>query len=137
MATWHPTTGTWDDWLAKRADEARSERVQADDPLARRALLTYRRLGGGPGWSLLEIEPQTGRMHQIRIQSASRGWPVRGDVLYGSREPFGPPVELPRDRVIALHGRSLTFLHPIRYEPITVTAELPETWRGLVFPGMG
>jgi len=68
-------------------------------------------------------------MHQIRVQAAVRGWPVRGDVLYGSRQPFGPPAELPRDRVIALHGRSLTFLHPIRYEPVTVTAPLPETWR--------
>jgi 23S rRNA pseudouridine1911/1915/1917 synthase len=67
-------------------------------------------------------------MHQIRVQAAARGWPVRGDVLYGARLPFGPPAEWPRDRVIALHARSLTFLHPIRYEPITVTAPLPPTW---------
>jgi hypothetical protein len=38
---------------------------------------------------------------------------------------------LPRDRVIALHARSLTFLHPVRYEPITVTAPLPDDWRVL------
>jgi len=67
-------------------------------------------------------------MHQIRVQASERGWPVRGDVLYGSRLPFGPPAELPRDRVIALHAYSLTFLHPIRYEPLTVTAPLPEMW---------
>src|SRR6516162_9674808 len=123
-----PDEGTWEDWLRKRAEEARSERVGPDDPIARHAVLGYRRLGGGPGWSLLEIEPRTGRMHQIRVQAAVRGRPVRGDVLYGSRQPFGPPAELPRDRVIALHGRGLTFLHPIRYEPVTVTAPLPETW---------
>ena len=125
-----PDAGTWEDWLRKHADQARSERVQPDDPMARHAILTYRRLGGGPGWTLLEIEPQTGRMHQIRVQAAVRGWPVRGDVLYGSQETFGPPAELPRDRIIALHGRSLTFLHPIRYEPITVEASLPEGWQG-------
>ena len=68
-------------------------------------------------------------MHQIRVQAATRGWPVRGDFLYGARLPFGPPAELPRDRVIALHARSLTFLHPIRYEPLTVTAPAPEAWR--------
>jgi 23S rRNA pseudouridine1911/1915/1917 synthase len=67
-------------------------------------------------------------MHQIRVQAAARGWPVQGDALYGARLPFGPPAELPRDRVIALHGRSLTFLHPIRYEPVTVTAPLPGGW---------
>ena len=127
-----PDEGTWEDWLRKRAEEARSERVGPDEPMARHAVLGYRRLGGGPGWSLLEIEPRTGRMHQIRVQAASRGWPVRGDVLYGSREAFGPHVDQPRDRVIALHGRSLTFLHPISYEPVTVTAPLPATWHKFV-----
>jgi 23S rRNA pseudouridine1911/1915/1917 synthase len=124
-----PDEGTWEDWLRKLPEEARSERTGPGEPGARLAQLSYRRLGGGPGWTLLEIQPRTGRMHQIRVQAASRGWPVRGDVLYGSAHPFGPPVELPRDRVIALHARSLTFLHPIRYEPVTVTAPLPDTWR--------
>ena len=69
-------------------------------------------------------------MHQIRVQTAVRGWPVRGDLLYGARLAFGPaPAELPRDRVIALHARSLTFLHPIRFQPITVTAPLPGWWQ--------
>jgi 23S rRNA pseudouridine1911/1915/1917 synthase len=57
-----------------------------------------------------------------------------GDVLYGSKAPFGPPALLPRDRVIALHARRLTFLHPIRYQPITVEAPLPGTWRELDLP---
>src|SRR5262249_18318309 len=124
--------GTWEDWLLKLPEEARAERVTADTPGARRALLRYRRLETGADWALLELEPETGRMHQIRVQAAVRGWPVRGDGLYGSQRSFGPPAELPRDRCIALHARSLTFLHPIRYEPITVTAPLPEMWRPLI-----
>jgi len=68
-------------------------------------------------------------MHQIRLQAAVRGFPVRGDDIYGSKVPFGPPAALPRDRVIALHARALTFLHPIRFEPINVTAPLPTFWR--------
>jgi 23S rRNA pseudouridine1911/1915/1917 synthase len=48
--------------------------------------------------------------------------------LYGATTPFGAPAELPRDRVIALHGWRLTFLHPIRYEVVTVTAPLPNEW---------
>lgn len=123
-----PVEGVWEDWLLKVKEEARSERVTADTPGARRAVLRYRRVRDNAEGVLLEIEPETGRMHQIRLQAASRGWPVRGDVLYGARLPFGPLAELPRERVIALHARSLTFLHPIRYEPLTVTAPLPETW---------
>ena len=110
-------------------EEARTEPATAETPGAKRAVLRYRRLRSGPEGTLLELEPETGRMHQLRVQAALRGHPVHGDVLYGSRRPFGPPAELPRDRVIALHARSLTFLHPIRYEPVTVTAPLPDTWR--------
>ena len=127
-----PSAGAWEDWLLKLPEEARSVGATPDTPGARRAVLRYRRLAAGPDWALLEVEPETGRMHQIRVQAAARGWPVRGDVLYGSRLPFGPAAELPRDRLIALHGRSLTFLHPIRFEPITVTAPLPESWRALL-----
>jgi 23S rRNA pseudouridine1911/1915/1917 synthase len=124
-----PAEGTWDDWLLKIKEEARTEVVSPDTPGARQGQLHYRHLQTIPDGTVLEIEPTTGRMHQIRVQAAARGWPVRGDVLYGAKQEFGPPAELPRDRAIALHARGLTFLHPIRYEPITVTAPLPTSWR--------
>jgi 23S rRNA pseudouridine1911/1915/1917 synthase len=123
-----PEAGVWEDWLLKIKDEARSERVAPDTPGARHAVLRFRRLSASADGALLKIEPETGRMHQIRVQAATRGWSMRGDALYGARLPFGPPAELPRDRMIALHARSLTFLHPIRYEPLTVTAPAPEAW---------
>ncbi len=149
-----PEQGEWRDWLLKVPEEARTLCVSEGTPGAKEALLRYRKLQEMPispgeektvlasdaacreeSVSLLEIEPLTGRMHQIRVQAARRGWPVVGDVLYGSRLPFGPPAELPRDRIIALHARSLTFLHPIRYEPITLTAPLPAVWYE-TFPGL-
>jgi 23S rRNA pseudouridine1911/1915/1917 synthase len=126
--------GTWEDWLLKVAEEARAERVAPATAGARHAVASFRRLHAGAGVTLLELKPWTGRMHQLRVQTAARGWPVCGDVLYGARRPFGPLAELPRDRVIALHARALTFLHPIRFEPLTVTAPLPETWRDLEVP---
>jgi 23S rRNA pseudouridine1911/1915/1917 synthase len=126
-----PPEGLWEDWLRKVPEEARTERVAPDCPGAHRAVLRYRRLRTYATGTLLEFRPETGRMHQIRVQAALRGWPVRGDVLYGSRLPFGPPPAVPRDRVIALHARSLTFLHPIRYEPITLVAPLPGVWQAL------
>ncbi len=132
-----PEEGTWEDWLVKRQEEARSERALPDTAGAKHAVLRYRRLQPCAGGTLLEIQPETGRMHQIRLQAALRGWPVRGDLLYGAKLAFGPPTELPRDRAIALHARSLTFLHPIRYEPLTVVAPLSEAWRelGIVLGG--
>jgi 23S rRNA pseudouridine1911/1915/1917 synthase len=120
--------GTWEDWLLKVGDEARAERVSPETTGARLAVLHQRVLKRHDGVTLLELEPQTGRMHQIRVQAAVRGHPVLGDVLYGATRPFGPPAELPRDRVIALHAHRLTFLHPIRYEEMTVTAPLPTAW---------
>jgi 23S rRNA pseudouridine1911/1915/1917 synthase len=126
-----PESGTWEDWLVKLRDEARAVVASPETPGARRAILHFRRLQSFPGGALLEIRPETGRMHQIRVQTASRGWPVLGDLLYGAVVPFGPLFELPRDRMIALDGRSLTFLHPIRYEPVTITAPLPDAWQTL------
>ncbi len=123
-----PERGIWEDWLLKLHDEARVERVTPETPSARHAILHFRQLGSEGASTFLEIQPQTGRMHQIRVQAATRGWPIRGDVLYGSQLPFGPAATVPRERVIALHARSLTFLHPIRYEPITVQAPLPHWW---------
>ena len=124
-----PESGVWEDWLRKVADEARVETTAPDAHDARKARLHYRVLGPCIGGTLVEFTPETGRMHQIRIQTATRGLPVRGDALYGGRLAFGPQAEFERDRTIALHARGLTFLHPIRYEPITVTAPLPAAWQ--------
>jgi 23S rRNA pseudouridine1911/1915/1917 synthase len=129
--TVEPETGIWLDWVRKIKEESRSEIVTEETPEARRAEMGYRCLERTGQGDLLEFIPATGRMHQIRLQTATRGWPIRGDVLYGSKLPFGPEGPLPRDRIIALHARSLTFLHPVRYEPITVVAPLPPSWNEL------
>ncbi len=129
-----PAEGVWQDFLRKLPEEARAEVAPPAAPGAKRAETHYRVVRPADGGTLLDLRPATGRMHQLRVQAAARGHPVRGDELYGSRTAFGPPAELPRDRVIALHARALTFLHPIRYEPITVTAPLPDYWGNLA-PG--
>lgn len=123
-----PAEGSWTDWLRKLPEESRSEIVSEGSEGARQAILSYRVLQILAGGALVEFHLETGRMHQIRLQAGSRGHPLWGDFLYGAGRPFGPPADLPRDRIIALHARSLTFLHPIRYEPITVVAPLPAEW---------
>jgi 23S rRNA pseudouridine1911/1915/1917 synthase len=124
-----PEAGKWEDWLVKLTGQARAECVAQGTPGAKDASLSFRRLSCHDEDAFIEIVPHTGRMHQIRVQAASRGWPVRGDAFYGARHGFGEPAAEPRDRVIGLHARALTFLHPIRFEPIEVVAEPGEEWR--------
>lgn len=127
--------GEWRDFVRKVADQARSEIVTADVDGAKEAVTQFRVLRRDGDTTLLELTPQTGRMHQLRVQSAARGHPVLGDALYGSSKSFGPPAELPRDRVIALHARRLAFEHPFRNTPIELEAPLPEYWSESVHDG--
>ena len=129
-----PDEGTWTDYLHKRHGLAQTEVVQADHPAAKHAVLHYRVLWHGPLGSWLEICLETGRTHQIRIQSASRGHAVLGDEQYGSQTPFGEQFPELRDRAIALHARQLGFQHPMTDEPVDVTAPLPATWQPLNLP---
>ena len=79
-----PDEGTWTDYLHKRHGMPQSIVVPPDDERGKRAVLQYRVLVRQDGRTWLEIELETGRTHQIRIQSASRGHPVVGDVQYGA-----------------------------------------------------
>lgn len=119
---WPADAGTLEDWLCKDRDAGRVEVVEPDAPGARQALLHFQRRAVLGGLSWLELRPQTGRTHQLRVQLAHRGRPIYGDARYGAVHTFG--------QAIALHARALTFLHPVRYEPIALTAEVPRTWRG-------
>jgi 23S rRNA pseudouridine1911/1915/1917 synthase len=121
--------GTWQDRLRKIPGRPHVEVVSRGHPEGRLAVLDFRTLGVGPLGSWLEIRLQTGRTHQIRVQCAQRGHPVLGDEQYGSTAPFGPATEDVRARWIALHARSLGFLHPTRREVVHVQAPLPEVWR--------
>ncbi len=123
-----PDAGTWQEWIRKVVDEPRAEQCNENSDGAKLADLRYRVLQRAAGHTLLELEPQTGRYHQIRIQLALRGHPVLGDELYGAITDLGPTTEDSRERPIALHAKSLTFLHPIRYEPVMIEATLPESW---------
>jgi 23S rRNA pseudouridine1911/1915/1917 synthase len=120
--------GEWQDYLKKVESESRAEIVGAETEGAKNALTKYRMVIREDDRALLELAPQTGRMHQLRLQAASRGYPIQGDQLYGSPHTFGPEAELPRDRLIALHARRLTIEHPFRKEPLTFEAPLPDYW---------
>jgi tRNA pseudouridine32 synthase/23S rRNA pseudouridine746 synthase len=105
-----PASGVID--AALRRDESGREavmRVCADDhPSAETARSRYRTLAQGAGAALLELSPDTGRMHQLRVHLAHIGRPIVGDAKYGGALMFGG-VGAPR---LMLHAAALEFPHP-------------------------
>lgn len=128
-----PAAGRWVDHVAKVPDEAQAIIVPPEHPDGRQAVLDYHVCGQTGQHAWLEIELGTGRMHQIRVQAASRGHGVLGDAQYGSPEPFGEQFADERLRAIALHARFLGFQHPMTHEPVAITAPLAASW-GVSFP---
>jgi 23S rRNA pseudouridine1911/1915/1917 synthase len=81
--------------------------------------LSYKLIQERSGFYLLEVKPVTGRPHQIRVQLASMGCPIVGDLKYGFPRPAS-------DASIGLHARQLEFIHPVKKEPLLVLAEVPK-----------
>ncbi|MBQ7631506.1 MAG: RNA pseudouridine synthase [Paludibacteraceae bacterium] len=86
---------------------------------AKLAILSYRTLAKGEHYSLLEINLETGRHHQIRCQLAAIGHPIKGDLKYGAKR-SNP------DGGICLHARQIAFIHPVSKQPLCITAPIPE-----------
>jgi RluA family pseudouridine synthase len=129
-----PGDGTWSDYVRKVPGVARSEVVDDRHREGRLAILHYRKLAELAGMTHLEIELETGRTHQIRVQAGSRGHPILGDELYGSVTTFGPPTPDLRERRIALLARSIGFRHPKSREAMRFEAPLPPEWQELDLP---
>ena len=91
----------------------------------REALLSYRLLDTREGLSLLRVRLETGRSHQIRVQFASRGFPLAGDRKYGSAL---------RDWDLALWSASLAFPHPVSREMLRFTLSPPKARPWDLFP---
>jgi 23S rRNA pseudouridine1911/1915/1917 synthase len=87
---------------------------------AQLARLKYRALEGSGSLCRLQIEPETGRKHQIRVQLAAAGFPIVGDRKYGSAVRFSWGI--------ALHARQLVVEHPVQRTPVELNAPLPPSW---------
>lgn len=85
---------------------------------AKQAILSYKTLVKGEHYTLLEINLETGRHHQIRCQLAAIGCPIKGDLKYGAKR-SNP------DGGICLHARQIEFIHPVSKQDICITAPVP------------
>jgi 23S rRNA pseudouridine1911/1915/1917 synthase len=86
---------------------------------SKKAILHYQVLKSFDHYSLVEIDLETGRHHQIRAQFTAIGCPIRGDLKYGSKRPND-------DGNINLHARKLEIKHPVKDELISIVAPLPD-----------
>ena len=93
---------------------------------AKEAVLSYKVIARGDNYNLLEVNLETGRKHQIRVQLATIGCPVKGDLKYGDKR-SNP------DGSISLMARRIRFKHPVSGKIIDVVAEPPadNLWQAL------
>ena len=125
----HPSEGTLVDWLRKDAESAHVTVVSEATDQAKKAVLDYQVLAVQSGRALVQIELHTGRMHQIRVQLASRGWPIIDDRQYGATLSEEQAADYdPQTSPIALHAWRLILKHPIRYDTIQLEAPVPSYW---------
>ena len=119
-------------YLWRNEKQNKSFVVKPDTKDAKRAVLSYKAIARGDRYTLLEINLETGRHHQIRCQLAAIGCPIKGDLKYGAKR-SNP------DGGISLHARKIEFVHPVSKQQISIIAPVPDDalWHDLEQQSMG
>ena len=105
-------------FLKKNPKKNKSSVYQHEISGAKRAVLHYQVIQKLDNYSLLEIDLETGRHHQIRAQLSAFGFPIKGDLKYGFNRSN-------KDGSIHLHARKIEFIHPVSKEQISLIAPTP------------
>jgi tRNA pseudouridine32 synthase/23S rRNA pseudouridine746 synthase/23S rRNA pseudouridine1911/1915/1917 synthase len=111
-----PDTGRITSCLAENA--AHTVYSSSDSSKGKLSHTDYKELRAAKGLSLVDIHLVTGRKHQIRVHFAERGHPVVGDKKYGRNKPGA--------RRLALHARSISFIHPFNGRTMQFDTGLPD-----------
>ena len=104
--------------ILKNSEKNKSYAFAKPGKGSKEAILSYRLISGLKNAYMLEVDLETGRHHQIRCQLAKIGCPIRGDLKYG----------FPRSNKgggISLHAHKIEFMHPVKKEPVIITAPTP------------
>jgi 23S rRNA pseudouridine1911/1915/1917 synthase len=111
-------SGTLVHYLIKNEVKNMSKAYLNEQKGTLRSELNYKLIASSDTYHLLEVMPATGRHHQIRVQLASMGCPIKGDVKYGFDRTN-------KDASIHLHARKIEFQHPVKDEAVTIMAIPP------------
>ena len=111
--------GTLINFLIKNPKNNKSTAYSTEKKGSKKAILHYKTLTELNNYSLLEIDLETGRHHQIRVQLANIGLPIKGDLKYGFNRSN-------KDGGIHLHARKIELTHPVSKELLTITAPTPK-----------
>ena len=119
-------------YLWRNEKQNKSFVVKSGTKDAKRAVLSYKAIARGDRYTLLEINLETGRHHQIRCQLAAIGCPIKGDLKYGAKR-SNP------DGGISLHARKIEFVHPVSKQQLSIIAPVPDDalWHALEQQSMG
>ena len=109
--------GTLVNFLQKNQKQNKSYVTKGNN--GKHAILDYKLLKKLDNFYLIEVKPQTGRHHQIRVQLANIGCIIKGDLKYGSKRSN-------KDASIHLLAQKLEFIHPVNKESITILAPAPK-----------
>lgn len=110
---------TLDHFMVRNTKQNKSYANKKEVPNSKKASLTYRVKALLDRYSFCEVNLHTGRHHQIRAQMSVIGHPIKGDLKYGA-------TRSNKDGGIHLHARQVSFIHPVKKEPITITAPTPK-----------
>lgn len=127
--------GTWDSPIGR--DRKDRKKISSRTGRPRAAITHWRLLSRLEGAALLEIRPETGRTHQIRVHLAESGHPVLGDVIYGPKPRRGSSYHQAAATYgfsgrLALHAWKLAFRHPSTGEDLLLEAPLPPVFREIM-----
>src|SRR3569833_411163 len=115
----NPPTGNLVHWLLKNPQKNVTKAHNQEVKGSLRSELSYKLVAELGGYYLIEVDPITGRPHQIRVQLSTLGCPIVGNNKYGY-----PRGSLRKS--ICLHARRLEFVHPIKKEPVVIIATVPK-----------
>ena len=105
-------------WLKKNSKNNKSTAFDKEIKDSKKAILRYDTIKVLDNYSLLEINLETGRHHQIRSQLSKIGHPIKGDLKYGFDRSN-------KNAGLNLHSRKIDYIHPVQNKIIKITASLP------------